>query len=252
MPTMTLTPRPDLAAVIVNIDTDGQVLTAISRSDANGGGTVRVSAGVLPTSNPPVIIDYEPAITGTLMYTAFFESAPPVTVFLGPLGGDKTWLMPPLQPGQSISPTLITGYAAARRSGNTFHDVIDRPDPAVTLAPLRTRTGTLDVFCLSYTEAAAVVELHRSAGVLLLRQPDYPGLDMYYAVAGDVYLTPAQLQDPIRWRVQIDYREVASPAGNEVMGTGWTFDDVLVEFDTLAQIPGTFATFDALATEDRS
>lgn len=255
--TMTLTPRPDLAAFVLNINTDGLTLTSLVRYDANASPrAVRLDAGTLPTTNPPVIVDYEPALSGQVTYVARFSNGSTANAWSSPtgLGVTRPWLSVPLWPEKSVSVDLVTSYSAARRSGNVYHEIIDRVDPAVTLAPLRTRSGTLEVWCPDYSTAAAVVAVHDLAQVCYYRQPDIGGIDTYYAVDGLIDLEPHAPREgaPVRWRVRIPYREVGRPTGDLIANTGWTFAAVAAEFTTLADLPATFDTFADLALEVRS
>lgn len=257
---MVLTPHPELAAIYVSINTDGRTLTELRRYDANGSAAVRVDAGLFPTTNPPVIVDYEPAISNvtttpwgnTVRYTAIFASGPSITSsWTGWYTGPRPWLSVPLWPEKSVQVELITGYDAGRTSGSIFHEIIDRVDPAVTLAPLRTRAGMFEVWCADYPTAAAVVAVHDLAQVCMLRQPDHPGLDMYYAVDGSVSTATYSTDRPLRWAVRVPYREVSRPSGDLIANAGWTFDAVAEEFDTFAEVRSTFATFADLATNTR-
>lgn len=256
MPSITLTPLVGIAAVIVNVITDGKTLTTLYRYDANGSpSTVRMPSGVLPTSNPPVIIDYEPAVGASdLTYVARFSDGTSVSRNgSGLLAAASSWVSVPIWPEKAAQVQLVTGYDASRATGTRYHEIIDRPDPAVTLAPLRTRAGMLEIWCSDYAAAAAVVDVHALAQVLMFRQPDHPGLDMYYAVDGSVTAAPYQTSPPpIRWVVRVPYREVSRPAGDVVANIGWTFDAVTTEFATFADLPPEFATFDALATQERT
>lgn len=249
--TMVLTPQPAQAAVSINVNPDGRTLTRLQRYDTNGWNDVRTSAGLLPTPTPPVIVDYEPALDFGAAYRATFSDATSITSWVPTWDIDRPWLSVPLWPEKSVSVELITGYDATRRSGNVFHEVIDRVDPAVTLAPLRTRSGNLEIWCADYPTAAAVVAVHDLAQVCYLRQPDHAGMDMYYAVDGAINLAPYRIERPaIRWAVRIPFREVSRPTGN-VIADVWDFDAVADEFTTMADLPVTFATFADLASNTR-
>lgn len=256
-----LTPRPDLAAMIVDVDTDGLTLTSLWRDDANGSAPVRTGEGVLPSAAPPVLFDYDlalaphPAIgTSWVRYTATFADGPTVTASFTGWADEisESRVHVPVWPTRSAWVRLITNYDARRRSGNTIHEVIDRPDPAVTLAPLRTRGGTLELWAESYVDAAALAAVHELRHVLMLRQTAHAGLDMFYVVDGDVAVSPYAVADPIRWAVRVPYLEVARPTGPLLENLGWTFADVRVEFATFADLPGEFGTFADLAVEDRT
>lgn len=255
--TLDVTPHPAEGALAINVTTDGLTLTDIRRQDANGSASVRTDAGTFPTTNPPIIVDYEPALVGPVVYRAFFADGPTLTYSRGDGWAPEhaTWVSVPLWPVKSVAVTTVTQYDADRGSGNVFHDVIDRVDPVVTLAPLRTRRGTFEAWCTDYAAALQVAAVHDLAQVLMLRQDAHPGLDMFYAVdAGSVSITHYPLSEgmPTRWAVRVPYREVTRPAGDLIENAGWTCDAVAAEFDTFASLPGTFATFDDLATNTRA
>jgi hypothetical protein len=253
--TLSLTRRPDLGAVIISINADGRTVTSVQRLDANDSISreVRINAGVLPTNNPPTIIDYEPALVGTVLYIVHFASGSPLSASVQAPSRGTSWLTIPVYPSIRTEVDLITGYDERRETGSIFHDVVDRLDPVVTLSPLRTRAGSIEVWCADYAAARDVIDVHDRAKVILLRQPDHAGLDMYYVVES-VSTAPFELRQGyrVRWGVQIGYREVAAPLGDIAANLGWTFGIVAARYSSLAQLPATFATFEDLATEDYS
>lgn len=258
MASIDLTPSRDLGTIAINVTTDGLTLTGLYRQDATSwvpSRPVRVDEGTFPTTNPPIIVDYEPALTGLIRYTATFADGPNLTYTLGDgwAAPDLTWLSVPLWPGQSVAVEMVTTYDSGRASGNVFHEIIDRVDPAVTLAPLRTRRGQLEIWCADYPATLTVTAVLDLSQVLQLRQTTHPGMDMYFTAAGDVATShyPIERGMPTRWAVRVPFREVARPVGDLIENLGWSFDDVAAEFATFDQLPSVFATFDDLATNTR-
>ena len=116
----------------------------------------------------------------------------------------------PTAAATKVTPELVTEYGAQRASGTVLHDVIGRPDPVPALAPLRTSTGTLTVWCSTLAKAQSVVALYALGRVVLLRDPASPEMDMYH-VATSTRLSPASLEtNPPRWSVDVEYAEVYS------------------------------------------
>ena len=64
-----LTPLPDLAAVRVELTGAAAGPAAITRTDANGSRLVRQRAGQETSAGSLVVVDYEPALTGDVVYT---------------------------------------------------------------------------------------------------------------------------------------------------------------------------------------
>ena len=110
----------------------------------------------------------------------------------------------------ALTPELVTDYAAQRASMAVLHEVIGRPDPVPALGALRTRTGTLTIWCSTLALAQAVVDLYAVPRVVMLRDPSMPQLDMYH-VATSTRLSPVSL-DPLRWAVDVAYTELYSSA----------------------------------------
>lgn len=111
----------------------------------------------------------------------------------------------------SVTPALVTDYSASRASATVLHEVIGRADPLPALGPLRTRTGTLEVWCATEATAHAVVALYALGKVVMLHDPDHLPLEMYHVVT-DVEVRPDG-PDKARWLVTVDYAEVYSTAG---------------------------------------
>lgn len=242
--TITLTPSPASSAIAVSV-TAGPSIVSLVRTDANGSASVRLPDGTLPTSNGIAIIDYEPAVLGPVTYVAR-SSTGAVQTATATLGSDRSSLTIPIAPLYSVGLPLVIGYGATRDSATTIHDVIGRADPIATLGPLGLRRGTLEIFADSYSDLRKIVDLYARNQVVLLRQPDHAGMDLYHiATTVNELLLPEALV-PRKWAVVVTYVEVAAPRG-PVQGTlGWDFDAVTAsapDFDTLT---GQWQDFNAL------
>lgn len=263
MPSMILTPNPSAGTVTIDVTPDGLTLRTVQRIDANSNlsVSVRTPAGTLPTSAPVTLTDHEVALTGSeVLYIANFDdpadmimqaTTPPAPVTEAAAAG---WLTLPLIPDQVQPLVRVTNYDEARGSMNVYHDVIDRSDPAVTLSRLRTRAGTLELWCQDYPTVRGVVELLNRAEVLLLRQTRQPGLDLYFGVDDAVGAAPHVAQrNPTQWSVRVGYREVARPQGSmHDFVEPWTFGVLAGAYDSFDQVRAAFATFDDLAAGNPS
>ena len=106
------------------------------------------------------------------------------------------------------APYLVLGYQSSRASGNVIHQIIGRPAPDITLRAAAPRTGTLELFYLNGTAAAACERLHASARVLRFSNPDHPATSMDYVASGDI---STELDEGgLRWIVSVDYQEITA------------------------------------------
>lgn len=106
--------------------------------------------------------------------------------------------------------TLVTNYAEAAESQGTVHTVLGRTDKLSNPGTLLARAGALEFFCLDYDDARAIRELLKTGATALLRQADYPGMDLYF-VARAVAITPAEPTPSRHWVTEVTYDEVPRP-----------------------------------------
>lgn len=245
MTTLTAIPQPATASIALDLEPTGTV-TQILRTDARGIAPVRTLPGQLPTSSPTVLVDNEAALTGTVTYTVVGGGGASATTALDLA---QEWLTVPVTPAwsQQVDAPLngvpvpgLTGFTAEREASSTILAVIGRPAPLVNLGPLRLRTGNVDVWCPDAASAMAWAAIYDRGEVVLLRQT-IPGLDMYH-VATRTRVDP----DETRWRLSIEYREVALPAGDQVGTLGWSIDDVTATYATVAAVTATYPTVNDL------
>lgn len=242
MTTMTLTPRPSTRSVILSIDPSSTV-TAVLRSDANGARAVRTQAGRLPASAPFVMEDSEAALTGPISYTVIETTgwgSPASGVTALDLPASVFEVTMAMAPVLSATPHLVTGYTASRTSHTTLHEVIGRADPVASVGPLGTRTGTLTLFCTGYDAARVVERVYSRSQVVLLRQAAYAGMDMYH-VTTQVTMEPESIETD-RWRVSVDYTEVAYPPGDQIGTLGWSIDDLTATGLRVSGVPLVYPT----------
>lgn len=244
MTTLTATPQPATASVALALTPTGTV-TQILRADANGIRPVRAQAGQFPTSSATALIDNEAALTGPVSYTVVGGGGASATTALDV---DAEWLTVPVTPARSErvdAPVGVSGYASARESQSTVHRVIDRPDPVITLGVLALRTGSMELWCPDIAAARRWEAVYARGEVVLLRQ-GHAGLDMYHTASRTGIEPQGDPASDLRWRLTIDYIEVAYPAGNQLGTLGWSVDDVTATYPTVAAVTQAFATVNDL------
>lgn len=247
MVSLTATAQPGTASVLLEVDaaTDGPVV--ITRTDANGTNPVRLRVGQEPIAGSLTVIDYEPALNGALSYDVVDASSASASATLDPgLGITVPQLTAVQLPQLSAAPQLVTGYTAGRQSASAVLRVVNRADPVVLFGPTRTREGRLDTWCADHETALDVAEVLTKAKVVLFRQGDHPGLDMYF-VASHVETQPLQrVIDGWRWQTSCDYVEVRNPSLPLLGAAGWTFGDLATEYATFGAVRAAFDDFGAV------
>ncbi|MFD6091320.1 hypothetical protein ACFWGN_04270 [Oerskovia sp. NPDC060338] len=112
--------------------------------------------------------------------------------------------------GVSVAPLGVMDLSYDREARTIVHDILDRPDPDVTLRPTGLRAGNLVFLCADDPSRDAVEELHTTAaGVVSLTATDRPRLDgLRYVVTGRLNVV-LDSQTRHRWLVTVPYREVS-------------------------------------------
>lgn len=224
----------------------------LMRTDANGTREVRLPPGLpLLSSGVYTVDDFEHSLIGNVKYTA---------VVTTPGGADQTgskmvnvdglwtdsFIAPAVLPRLGSSARIVESYGAESPTSSVIHDVIGRRDPLVAIGIQRLRRGTMRVWATDYAHAQDIVQTAGRGHILFWRQPDHPGLDMYF-VAGAANVGPYDARtETRRWFVDLPYTEVKSP-DSPLLGTiAWnfaastdrngTFFDSLDEFTTFADL----------------
>lgn len=240
MTTVTLTPLTGLAAVRIEVAAAPSGALTITRTDTNGVGTVRLLPGQEPSAGSLVVIDYEAALTGTLTYEVLDSAATLVTATTE-LGVAFPWITGAAMPQYRQQVTAVTEYREQSATRGIVHQIIDGPD-VVTPTRLGLRTGSLTAWCPSYADATHLREVAREGEVVMFRQPDHPGMDMY-AVFESVDVAPRT--DPtatVRWTVGFAFREQSAPDSPLMGAAGWTCQDVEDTYATCADVLTTYLT----------
>lgn len=237
--------RVDLLPVPTGTDS----ITAFTRSDVNGVAPVRLQQGQVLSGGSLIAFDSEAALVGPVTYTVesivanVAESAATTVTF------DGTNALPRInavqRPGDGLALSALTVYRSQRSSASNVFEVIGRSDPIVSLGVLRSRTGTVEVWCSDYPQARALELLAGIGEVLQLRQPDHAGMDMYMT-STSVAVEPFT-NGLAPWRVTVEYVELSRPTGPVYGSAVWTLSNSFMRNPTLAQSRAEFPTLAALA-----
>lgn len=243
MTTLTATPLPDLAAVRLEASSATPGDPVLTRTDINGTAPVRLRAGQGMADGTLVVVDYEAALAGLVVYELVHDGRYRASVRLDL---DETRLAVAVSPNVSAVVPLVEGLTAGWGSTATLHVVQDRETPVVTTGFLSTRVGQLRMVALEYATAAGIALVYRTGATVLLRQPHHAGLDLYHVVSpgGRVSLDHDEAG---AWIVSVDFTEVARPLDPLLGDLGWGFDDVALTFDDFDAVRDSFRDFDELA-----
>jgi len=244
---MTATPLPATGRVQLRLTGAGTV-TRIDRADGNGTTNVRTLPGVLPwtyAGSDLLIDDYE-AGNGLVSYTAGAGVTASCTLEL-----ENPWLFTPLQPAYSAAVKALTGYSARRASRSSVIEPLGRPDAIVISRAMGQRSGALTAYAGSYAEAAAMLDACDRGEILMLRQAEHTGMDMYFTAreAGIEVLT-ADAGNTL-FGVSLEYLEVARPGGDLAGALGWTFAAAALSAPDFATITRRYATFEDFRLDNR-
>lgn len=240
MSTLTATAVPGLAAVrLEGADLPAGPVT-IARQDVNGTGQVRLLPGQEPTAGTLLVVDYEAALTGPVTYTLDDATA---TV---ELNIRAAVLAVAGRPNVRATIVAVTDYAENTVSPSNVVTVLDREDALVLEAPHYLPTGSLTVWCASYSDAVTVAAVARAGRKVMFRQPDYPGMDRYVTFSASGITPRLDSTAQRRWTVRLDWRETPTPTTDLLAAAGWTFDAVTASFATFDELTAAFPTFNAL------
>jgi hypothetical protein len=208
---------------VVVARTSGWLGTTIRRTDANGTSVVvrEGPSGQDTTgttgSGVMTVTDYEAALTGTVNYTVTDGNGVTANASVGAVVSPGLWFTLPATsnpatptPPTFVQATMVTSFDEAADSNGSIHKIIGRADPVTNPGPLSTRSGSMAVWCTDYAAAVALRKLLANGAVAQLRQPSYPGMDMYF-VGTRVRIAPEDITASQRWMATLDYTEVVVP-----------------------------------------
>lgn len=243
MTAIALTPNNGTASVLIEITGAPAGALTILRSDTNGTNLVRLYENQVPITGALTVTDTEAALGTTLTYK--------VTDSAGATDSDTTSLtyaspmfIVPVLPLYKSDVTAVIDYDSRRDFGGSIHEIVGREDPIPVLGKQRFRSGTIRAYATSYEAALAVEAVCARGEVIMLRQPTFTGLDMYF-VAQSISVAP-DFQDNRYWTVDVDYQQVGWPTAPLLAAAGWSFDDLANDYDSFAEVASAFSTFSAL------
>lgn len=244
MSTMTATADQGTASVLLEI-----ILTSpaqrVLRSNGNGIHEVRALAGQFPSAAEGrlSLTDYE-AAAGLNTYT--LVDAGKGAAAAAVLDLDMPWLMVPVMPHYARQVETITGYSAGRESLGSVQTIPGSAAPAVALAPLGLRTGSMDLWAPSLAVARDLESVFDRGEIAMLKQR-VAGMDMYFTTT-KTSITPHEVEgeDDTRWNLAVDYVEVSRPAGPLAGALGWTFDALAAAYPSFDAVAAAYASFDDL------
>jgi hypothetical protein len=226
---------------------DAYTLTAIIRSDVNGSRAVRLYAGADLSNGELVTTDHEPALMGLVTYQATVHNlvtgsteAANASATLD--GVERSRIAPASMPQAGAWYDLAPDLRLGRETTTTLAQVINRDDPLVTLGSQTSRRGTLRIFADDYQMGTSLEQVFNRGDVVLLRQPDHPGLDMYVVGTRTSLTVQPEITRPRRWVLEVDYTEVAAPTTPLLGTTGWNVAASLARNATLAASRAEFPT----------
>lgn len=246
--TITAVPNPTTGAVVVTVTPTAEV-TAVLRTDNAGVTAVRTLDGALPTTAPVVIEDYEAPLDRPATWSVVGGPAAQATATLpSPDGG--AWLTVAAAPQWSWKPAMVEDLSWSAEAGAVLHDVIDRPDPLLVTKPLRSRAGSLRVWCASAEEADAIADVYRRGQVVLARIGDTAPTSLYHvATTVRATLDPATVAAPSpRWHVDIDYRQLRRPDGPLLGTLGWSWNDLAADYGSWTEVAAAYESWVAVQT----
>lgn len=145
-------------------------------------------------------------------------------------------------PVLSQSVTAISSYGETSEGASRLVSIYAGGRLAV-VGGLELRQGSVGLHVLTYPEAKALRAMLAPGVVAQLRQPTYPGLDLYL-VPERVRIDPAPVDaTPAQWTVTIDYTEREHPDVPLESSAAWTWDDLAALCPTWDDVPLTFPTW---------
>lgn len=248
MATITAELLPATAAIRLTITTT-TALVSLVRADNNGTANVRTRGGdvlgVIPPAGVDIVTtDYEPS-AGTVVYTATdtLGAIAQVTVqFALP----APWLFVPVMPSYSSQLQTVTGYNAQVPGRSTVHEPLGKTNPTVVIRSMGSKRGALGLWAGTHAAAQGILDTLSRGEVLMLRQQEHQGMDMYFiALAADLDTLAVAGAETV-WGVTVQYIQVSRPQGNLASALGWDFAALGASAPDFASLRTKYATFEAM------
>lgn len=245
MTQLTATPDKTNGAIALHIVPSGTVRSII-RADANGTRPVRLAPGTLPFNTETAVVDYEPSLSGSVQYRVD-DGGDGASAWATLDGVELPRFILPHLPAFQVIVQTVTAHSAGRDSRSTIHEVIGRDDPLVILGRLRSRRGTLEILAQNYRHAQDLEAIFQRGQVVMYRQPENPGLDMYLV---GVRIASVPVADV--WLTTVEYVEVSFPPGDIATGAKWTFDELAKTGGSFDNVAADYRTYWDLAVNERA
>jgi hypothetical protein len=246
MTTFQLTAKDKVPAVLIEIVGAPAGPVTIERRDVNGTAQVRLLPAQEPSAGTMVVYDYEAALAGEVWYTVTDTMATVTGPYLAVTAAPLPHLHPVTLPAAGQTVTAVRNYDATRAPSGAVHWPLGRTDPIVITAPARLRAGTLELYAGSYADARALEDCLLTGQVCMLRQPNFPGLDMYFTPLGPRVAALPEDTVPRRWTVTVPYQESRPPDGPLLSAAAWTFTDLSAAYPTFTAAYDAFDSFDRM------
>ena len=248
MATITAELLPETAAIRLTITTT-TALVSLVRADNNGTANVRTRGddvlGFIPAPGVDIVAtDYEPS-AGTVVYTATDTAGATAQVTVE-FTLDTPWIFVPVMPNYSSQLQTVTAYNAQVPGRSTVHEPLGKQAPTVVIRAMGTKRGQLGLWAGTHQAAQGILDTLSRGEVLMLRQQEHAGMDMYFiALDADLdTLTVAGAGTLLG--VTVRYLQVSRPVGNLAAALGWDFAALGASAPDFAALTTKYATFEAM------
>lgn len=248
MTTFTMLANPATGSHQISI-TPTATITRIQRTDANGSYDVRTLTGQLPwpaASGVLTLDDYE-AAAGTSTYTVT-TSVDIVTGSVGMDFGGIIWLGVPVTPQNSAQVKAVLSYDADQQARSTVLEPDGSPFPIIITRSASSRRGSMQLYAGTYAEALNLLRMFGRGQVVMLRQSDHAGMDMFFTSTSAGISTLSTAQGSSVFSVTVSYIEVPRPRAALSGALGWTWGELKNTYATWGDVFNDFATWGDVRT----
>jgi hypothetical protein len=239
---LTITATPDRAAfamALVVAGAGGAPVTITAEPNGRAPYTVRPIGNSV--ADPFTVRDHEAPFGIEIRYTATL-GATSATVLAAPLEVAGCVLSDTLRPSSGIGVRLLADHPHDWEARSAWFDVIDRPDPLVTVSPMRYRSGEWQIYARGNSERAALLGVITPGSPVLLRSGVPAAIDDAYALPLSVSESPHL--DARGGRVfTVRYQAVTRTLGPYVGRGDWTYANLAAYVATYADLLPAFATY---------
>lgn len=236
---LTVTPQPTLG--YVTVDVTGLTGTIVVTRQTPGGAAVPVRNMDPVGAGVTSVNDRECPFGVPVTYTATYATSSTTTVATQ-LDSTAARLEHPGQAALGKWVQVLDDTPPSWESPSAVHDVINRADPIVTAQTMRSRSGTLRLWCDNQAEVNEILQVFQSGLPVLLRTPQP-------ALLRDGWLAPLRVTDAHTTAtregrpVEVEYRMATRPVGASIGTAGWRWTDAVTSYGTWAVHRSSFATW---------